>query len=255
MNYKILFKTAMLAGEIMLRSGAETFRVEDTMNRILALSNLKTVESFCTTTGIFATLEHPSMEPITKVKRIDKRVTNLNRIHMVNHISRRLCEGKMNEKEAYLALLNVKHQKCFSKKTVAIFTVLCMVHFIALLGGKPVDLLIGTLAGVAVILLDYSMDGKRVNVFISNVIKSMGIAVVTAGMSSVLQGGNQSLIMIGSMMVLVPGVPITNAIRDTLEGEYMAGIARACEAFVVAMAIAIGIAAGLKFMSLVGNVV
>lgn len=83
----------------------------------------------------------------------------------------------------------------------------------------------------------------------------MGIAVVTAGMSSVLQGGNQSLIMIGSMMVLVPGVPITNAIRDTLEGEYMAGIARACEAFVVAMAIAIGIAAGLKFMSLVGNVV
>lgn len=116
MNYKILFKTAMLAGEIMLRSGAETFRVEDTMNRILALSNLKTVESFCTTTGIFATLEHPSMEPITKVKRIDKRVTNLNRIHMVNHISRRLCEGKMNEKEAYLALLNVKHQKCFSKK-------------------------------------------------------------------------------------------------------------------------------------------
>ena len=48
-------------------------------------------------------------------------------------------------------------------------------------------------------------------------------------------------IIIGSIMPLVPGVAITNAIYDTLHGDYISGSARMLEAFVTAAAIGIGV--------------
>ena len=41
MDYKLLLDTAVFAGEILMKNGAETYRVEDTMYRILKKSNLK----------------------------------------------------------------------------------------------------------------------------------------------------------------------------------------------------------------------
>ena len=57
MDYKLLMNTAILAGETMLKSGAETYRVEDTINRILKTSNAQTVETVVLMTGIFVTLD------------------------------------------------------------------------------------------------------------------------------------------------------------------------------------------------------
>ena len=41
-------------------------------------------------------------------------------------------------------------------------------------------------------------------------------------------------------MLLVPGLAITNAIRDTIAGDYVSGVARAADAFLCAVAIAVG---------------
>ena len=51
MNYSKLMDTAILAGEIMLKSGAESYRVEGTMNYILKTSNLEITEAFAITTS------------------------------------------------------------------------------------------------------------------------------------------------------------------------------------------------------------
>ena len=48
-------------------------------------------------------------------------------------------------------------------------------------------------------------------------------------------------------MLLVPGLAITNAIRDTISGDLLAGLTRAVEAFLVAISIAIGTGAVLSF--------
>lgn len=52
MDYKLVMNTAVLAGEMMLRSGAETYRVEDTINHILHTADTETVEAQCVMTGI-----------------------------------------------------------------------------------------------------------------------------------------------------------------------------------------------------------
>ena len=76
MDYKLVMNTAVLAGEMMLRSGAETYRVEDTINHILRTADTETVEASVMMTGIVATIGNPDMEPITVIKRVQKRGTN-----------------------------------------------------------------------------------------------------------------------------------------------------------------------------------
>ena len=91
MDYKLLMNTAILAGETMLKSGAETYRVEDTINRILKTSNAQTVETVVLMTGIFVTLDDSGIDPITVNKRVHARGMNLNRIDRVNTVSRSYC--------------------------------------------------------------------------------------------------------------------------------------------------------------------
>ena len=61
MDYKLLLDTAVMAGEILLESGAETWRVEDTMLRMLRMSGLKTADVLALTTGFVVTLDDPAM--------------------------------------------------------------------------------------------------------------------------------------------------------------------------------------------------
>ena len=95
MDYKLLLDTAVMAGELMLANGAETYRVEDTMQRMLELSGLKTAEAFVMVTGFLVTLDDPSIQSMTVTRRIQSRGTNLSIIDEINSISRGLCGGEL----------------------------------------------------------------------------------------------------------------------------------------------------------------
>ena len=77
MEYKQILNIAVLAGEIMLRSGAETYRVEDTMKHILNTARTEVAEAFVMMTGIVATLDNPDMEMLTAMRRVHDRGTNM----------------------------------------------------------------------------------------------------------------------------------------------------------------------------------
>ena len=95
MNEKTLLEAVVLAGELMLVSGAEIYRVEDTMNHMLKRSEYEQTETIVYGTGIFVTLSDPNKEPLTRVKRVADRCTSINRICLVNDVSRHFCEGKI----------------------------------------------------------------------------------------------------------------------------------------------------------------
>ena len=101
MDYKLLLDSVVMAGEIMLESGAETWRVEDTMLRMLKMSKLKTAEVFAMTTGFTVTLDDPSMDSMTVVRRIENRSMNLERVDRINQISRNFCCGAMTVEEMF----------------------------------------------------------------------------------------------------------------------------------------------------------
>lgn len=110
-RYRLLMDTALLAGKIMLQSGAETYRVEDTICRILHTSGLETAETFATVTGLFVTLADPSIDAITKITRVSEKQSNLSQVYEVNDVSRRLCCGVISVEEAYQELLRIKDKR------------------------------------------------------------------------------------------------------------------------------------------------
>lgn len=247
MDYKQILNIAVLAGEIMLRSGAETYRVEDTMKHILNTAGTEVAEAFVMMTGIVATLDNPDMEMLTAMRRVHDRGTNMHRIVQVNEISRRYCRGEMTLEETYEELKQIKG-KLYSVAVYNLATVLVPVGFAPLFGGGVKETLVSAAAGCVLAFLITLGKKIQMSSFILNAICAFGVAVTAACVNRVTSGWNLDIVIISSLMPLVPGVAITNAIRDTLRGDYISGGARILEAFLTAAAIGLGAGVGMIFV-------
>lgn len=247
-RYRLLMDTALLAGKIMLQSGAETYRVEDTICRILHTSGLETAETFATVTGLFVTLADPSIDAITKITRVSEKQSNLSQVYEVNDVSRRLCCGVISIEEAYQELLRIKDKKEYPNSMVYVGIIMTSSFFTLLLGGGILASALAAINGLWIVACRHIAGRVKLNNFITDMLSSFIIAVATMLYAHVLDNSViVEIIIVGSIMPLVPGVAITNAIRDTLQGDYLSGGSRAIEAFVIAACVAVGIGIGLAF--------
>lgn len=246
MDYKMLADTALLAGEMMLQSGAETFRVEETITRILKTSGQERTEAIAYATGIMLTLDGKDSGVISLVARIGDRETNLGQVCEVNNISRRYCAGKITLEEANQNLKAMRGVKRYPDWVITICAVVTSAAFTLLLGGGVYDCLFAALYGVLQVVFLFLNRKIRINRFILNMVTAFFVALMTEILVLVSQFPiNQELLIAGSIMPMLPGVALTNALRDTLQGDYMSGTVRTIEAFMVAISIGIGIGAGL----------
>ena len=242
---KKLMDTAMLAGQIMLECNAESYRVEETMNYILSTSHFATCEAFANATGIFATLDDDCIDCITEIRRVPNRDTNLNRIYKVNSISRQLVSGEIDINTAYEKFQNLKESDYPSWLKNIGLIIMCGCYA-ALYGATLLEMFV---AGLAAIILPfvYKLDAKLgLGMFITNLISIIPMVVIICYLQeTVFPTIHIGIPIIGAIMPAVPGTAITNAIRDTLRGDYNSGTARAVEAAVTALSISIAVAIGL----------
>lgn len=246
MNYKLLVDTAILAGEIMLGGGAETYRVEETMTRILQTSKFEKCNVFVVSTSIMVTLADSSIDAITQVRKVEERSTNLGNIYYANDISRKLCDGKIELETAHQMLKDLLHEKRYPDWLLHICTIISAAAFTMLLGATPIECGMAALNGVVIMLSKVLSKHISINRFVSNMLVCCVIAIVTS-LTVSIPGIKIDLepVIAGSIIPLLPGVALTNAFRDTLQGDYVSGTARLVEAFVIAASLAVGIGAGL----------
>lgn len=252
MDYKLLADTAMRAGEIMLVSGAETYRVEDTMYRMLATSHLETIEVIVISTAIIITLDDKSIDTISITKRAGEKSTNLGNICEVNSISREYCSGKITLEEANERLENISSTSSYSAGIIHLCTLGTVGFFTMVLGGTWLDTLIAVLCGTSLSLCKILFQNRPMSGFIYN-LTSVALGACAAAIIQELFDLqlNMETLVTGIAMPLLPGAAVTNAIRDTLQGDYISGAGRIVEAFVVAISLGVGIGFGLYL----GNVV
>lgn len=251
-DYKLLLDTAVLAGEIMLSSGAEVYRVEDTIHRMLAVSGLKTTEAYVTATGLIVTLDDPDMDSLTVVRRIRNRDTNLSQIAETNQISRRFCMGELTLKEAFRELKHLKVHP-YTRMESNIATVVVAGFFAVLLGGTISDGAAAGIAGVALVAVMAVFKKLELNAFMENMLGSIVIGVTAILLHHFWPGGiDTDIVVVGAIMPIVPGAALTTAVRDTLQGDYVAGGAKILEAILKASAIVIGVGAATLFMRGIG---
>ncbi|KPU28029.1 hypothetical protein TR13x_01395 [Caloranaerobacter sp. TR13] len=244
-DVKKLLVMAILAGKVMLKNGAETYRVEDTIKRICKSRNIDFAEAFVTPTGIFLSVEYRG-EILTYIKRIKNIRFDLNKIALVNEFSRQFVNSNMSIDKGFEILNDIDNIKTYRKSVRLTFGGFAGSFFTLLFKGSFTDFISAfVISSIVVLVMEY-LSKKNFTFFLSNIVGSciatlLSIISVTSGF-----GTNMDKIIIGSIMTLVPGVAITNAIRDSIGGDFLSGVSRGLEAIIVALAIAFGVGATLK---------
>lgn len=246
MDYKLLMDTAMLAGKLMLQSGAETYRVEDTMHHILKTSNLEKTEILVIMTGISASISGEDVAPISMAQRVDTRSTNLSVIEQINHISRRYCSGELSLDEAYCLLNDVK-SVTYPRWVSILAPTGVAIGFTVFFDGTYYDVLATIIVGIFLSGIMLAGKGAGIPDLILDILNAVSVGIAALVMKRIMGDVmNLDTVIIGSIMPLVPGVAITNAVRDTFQGDYISGCARLLEAFLKAAFVALGIGIALS---------
>ncbi|GAE27990.1 hypothetical protein JCM9140_4174 [Halalkalibacter wakoensis JCM 9140] len=243
MNADRIMDICMLAGEIMLTYGAETYRVEETIERMAKSAQFNNVHSFVTTTGIFLSFEDSTKGDMMQMIRVDDRLQDLNKVTLVNQVSREFVSRAITVDEAYQKLEEIaKAPMNYSPLLLHFSSGIAGGAFSYLFGGNLYDVVPAFIAGFVAswsifTLQDYTkvkFFAEFTSAFIGG---SVAIFLVLLGL-----GENLDQVIIGTLMPLVPGIPLTNAVRDLMSGDLVAGVSRGAEAVITALSIATGIA-------------
>ncbi|MCC3377442.1 threonine/serine exporter family protein [Cohnella sp. REN36] len=236
-----VIQVCLLAGKIMLENGGETYRVEDTMTRIAASFGIPNAQSFVTPTGILFGIEGPASA--AQLVRISQRSTDLSKVALVNEISRRISQGELTVTEAYGQLAAAGRAK-------PVYPLVWQVAAAAIASGCFLLMFQGRLADVPAAMVAGGTGyyagaaaGRMLSIkFFAELLASFVVGLISYLAVRGGFGRDLDLIMIGSVMPLVPGLLITNAVRDLMAGHLVSGMSKGAEALLAAFAIGAGVA-------------
>ena len=232
---KLLYLSVKMAKN-MLSYGAEVYRVEDTINRIYkSFDNIRAANSLVTYNFIIVSFIYDDTT-YTTMRRVVLGDRNLEKISLINDLSRKMVMGGCSLDYAFKKLKEIKNKDRYSNFAVVSSMTLSAPFFAIMFGGTFKDSLIA-FAVMAIETLFLLIAAK---------FKITYLLVMTLAKLIVIH--NPFSIIIVSLMPLVPGVQITNSVRDFMAGDYLSGIIGAQAAVFVSTAIAIGVVLGLKIV-------
>ena len=234
MNKEEIFSLSLDIGQEIIKSGGEIHRAKDTILRInraydndvkiFALPNL--IIGWC--------------EGKVQLRQIKNETTDLSEIARLNDFSRRLCFENNEE-------VNITRKKVYSKFWDIAAVASATSSFCLFFGGTITDALFSALIGMLITFSGY----KKINlpIFSSNLIDSF-ISGFLAHIPKIIGADvHPDKIIIGTIMLLVPGLTVVNAMRDMMSGDFISGFVELLNAVMSALAIAFGIAGAIMIFS------
>lgn len=246
---------ALTAGEILMKSGSEIYRVEDTITKICKAFHIPYVEVFATTTGIFLSIDSgEDAYPYTLVRRIKGGSIDLDKISKINSFSRELVGSDASIEEDIGCLNTVRDQPSYPLPVQMFGAALIASFFTRMLGGSWIDFGCALFSGILTygfaLLLNRVQLNSNIRIFFACALTAfLSILAVVPG-----PGSNLNAIIVGGLMIFLPGLALTNAVRDSLAGDLLAGSARALEAGLAAASTAAGVGMALAVWRIMGGV-
>lgn len=253
---KEILTLAVEIGDLLLRNGAEVYRVEDTVLHILEAYEIKDCDVYVLSNGIFASANENKDDACSMIRHVPLGKTHLGRIAALNQLSREICAHECSLNDAWVRLKKCKALPSPKKATQLFFCALGSGCFCYLYGGTALDSVVAFFIGLALqfylIVSDRHLESK----FITNI---LGSALVTTLSLLALNFGLPILydkVIIGDIMPLVPGIALTTSIRDFFNGDYLSGAIHMIDAVLTAFCIAVGVGAIITlFRFLPGGIV
>lgn len=246
---------AMKAGTIMMKSGAEIYRVEDTMERICRACGIDYVDVFATPTGIFiATDNEESSNTVTYIKRIKSNETDLSRISKVNQFSRTFTTTDLSVEDGMKILDEIEESRPYPFWLRVLGAAVVTSCFSVIFGGTALDFGVAFIVGMMCYVFSRFLEKYDINFFIRGFCCCAFAAFCALVAAASISGVSYAHVITGCIMLFVPGVAITNSIRDFLSGDMLSGVARLTEAVIIGVSLAGGAGVVIELWGLMGGI-
>jgi len=234
---------AVEIGDLLLRNGAEVYRVEDTVMHILTAYDISNCDVYVLSNGIFASANENTDDACSMIRHVPLGSVHLGRIAALNQLSRELCAKECNIEDAWERLNTCKTIPVASNIYQIFFCGLGSGCFAYLFGGTGLDGVIAFIIGAILQIFLIWFKKQSLSKFITNI---LGSSLVTTLSLMILTMGIPVLydkVIIGAIMPLVPGIALTTSIRDLFNGDYVSGTIHLMDALLTAFCIAVGVGA------------
>ncbi|GFZ33783.1 hypothetical protein CSC2_43090 [Clostridium zeae] len=244
MTVENVSEIALMAGGILLENGAETHRIEGTVSSICQSYGLD-AECLSMSNGILLSIQDSESKKNTSMKKVCPKQVDLYRIELINSFSRKLKSKQVSYLDAIKTLESIQDSPTFTLPVRTFAS--CMTGFVYSLffNGSFID----GIASIVVCLITYLITEKISNFGISQFFKYYLAGFIIGGASLLshilFTSINENSVITGSIMILLPGVVLTNGIKDVIFGYFSAGIAKFCEALIIITAVSAGVGTAL----------
>ncbi len=253
MNAAGCIRALCMAGRVILENGGETYRAEDTVLRMAGALKLREVDVFAIPSGIFISFTDEQGERRTSVTRVYLKGTHLNRVDRVNHISRKLTSGRLAPEDLMDAL--EKAERLGDELPWWYAPLLAFVSaggFAVMFGGGVVDMLLGGLCAAMTQLAPLLFRGRDAAGMMGTMAGGLICGFVPLWFHALTGLGMPDAMIAASIMPLVPGLSMTNAVQDVMRGDMVSGVAHCARAIMIAVMVAGGALVGTHVYGMLG---
>ncbi len=246
MEYSKLLDLVSDLGYELAMNGAETFRVEESISLVLKAYDID-AEVFAIPNCMHISIEPVIGRPLTRMRRIGAHGSDLDAVERFSSLSRRICAERPAPEIAAKWLEEAKQQRRrFRLPIYMAGYFLGAFGFALLFGGNLADAVCSGFCGLMVCLVNRLIDKLGGNLFFRTVAAAFPMALLASGMDALHLVSNIDCVIIGALMLLVPGLLFTNAMRDIIFGDTNSGINRIVQVLLIAVATALGTAVALN---------
>ena len=230
-----------LASQMILECGGETYRAEETVERMCQGLGVPQVDALALPTGLMLTVTLSDENTYTRIVRVHDRTIDLGRIDQCNAVSRQVAAGKLSAEDALKRLQKIHRTRTDRRWLLVGASALSAASFTLMLGGSWIDFGVSFFCGALVQMVLPPLMKMRVPVLISSMIAGALTTLMALVSTLPLPAVAIEPVISGAIMPLLPGLAVTNAMRDTIRGDLVSGGARVIEAILSVMMLAAGI--------------
>lgn len=240
MEYNTLLDVASELGYALAMSGAETYRVEESINRVLAAYGVES-EAFAIPNCLHVTIRTAEHLPITRMRRIGTHGNDLDAVELLSALSRRICTETPDPQLAMQWLEQTRNSvRHYCRPLIYLAYFFGAFGFTFLFGGALIDGICAGLCGLCIAVIDHYSEDLNINPFFKLIVSACIATIPAVAMAYWGICRNADAAIIGALMLLVPGLLFTNAMRDIIYGDINSGTNRVVQVFLIAVAIALG---------------
>ncbi len=241
-----LLGCALKLGRRLLECGAEIYRVEESIQRMCLAYGAQSADVYAVPTAIIATVQMDAEHVVTQTCRINQRGTDLNQVAALNALCRMVCICPVSYEQFQRDFERIERQTSYPNRLLCVACGGVAAFFTWLFGGSLGEGIWAFLIGVVLQIYVFYSGRFGMHPIFTNLLGGIWISFAALIGMSLGLAANYDVIIIGAIMPLVPGLLMTNSIRDMIAGDFMSGISRFCEALLIAAGIAAGAAIPLS---------